>query len=633
MNLQRFNWLGRIGIGGRLFLAFALIASMTVLVSSLSTNTHLKLRDKLNLLAQQDIPGLEAAAKLNNISRLLVAKAPVLVTADSNLRRQQAMTELNLAIADMDMLMSSLPDYDHYFRELIAQINNSLILLNQSVERRDQLHQHLLEQLQQVYPLFEQLIANLQQRSASQHSQQIINNLYYFAGLVEKIGNDSSFNELDYTFLRLEKIATKIKQQLDSNSIANNHKELVDGINQLLQFGSRGGQLFLLQNEQLNLRYQQSFFLQNSHQHIQQLARQVNLYSAQTNTRISSSLQRAIGSINQNIKSNLLLSIVSLLIAGAISWFYVRRDVLQRILELQHNMRSIASAKLDTKIRIVGNDEVSSMARDLKHFQQTAIAVEQTNRRLAAEIQERILAEQQLKSAQNELVQAAKLAALGQLSVGITHEISQPLTAIASHLHIAELRIKKNQLAEVHHSHQKIKFLLNKVTLITRHLKSFARKAGTELLAVDLNQVINDTVELMAGQLQDQGCQLSYTPLDHSALALAEPIRLEQVLVNLLSNAIDAVESNELRLIDISVSTSAKQITIAVQDNGIGIAPDLLDSIFDPFYTQKQDGEGLGLGLSISYNIVQDFGGQIKVSSQLGQGSCFSLSLQLAETK
>lgn len=625
MKLYKLNWLHRLGIGGRLFLAFVLISSITILVGSLSTNTHLNLRDQLHRLSQQDIPGLDAATKLNDISRLIVATAPVLVTADSNTLRRQAMSELNTAISKMDRLMSNLPGYDHYFRELIAQINNSLNLLNQSVERRELLHQNLLTQSQRVYPLFLDTITQLKHQPAT-----VTNNLYYFAGMLEKISNDSSFNELDYTFIRLEKIAGQIRRQL-SRSENTHQPQLTIAIERLLQYGDRSGPLFSLQNEQLDLRYQQSFLLQNSHQHIQQLARQVNLYSAQTNTRISNSLQQAITSINSNIQSNLLLSVFSLLIAGAISWFYVRRNVLQRILELQHNMRSIACAKLDTKIRIIGNDEVSSMARDLTHFQKTAIAVEQTNRRLEAEIQERILAEQQLKSTQNELIQAAKLAALGQLSVGITHEISQPLTAIASHLHIAELRIKNNQLDDASHSHQKIKYLLNKITLITRHLKSFARKAGTELLAVNLAPVITDAIDLMTSQLQEHNCQLDYIAPSHPILVLAEPIRLEQVLINLLSNAIDAIKPCQSRQIKIKVVSGSERITISVQDSGIGIAADQLDSIFDPFYSHKQDGEGLGLGLSISYNIVQDFGGQIKVSSELGRGSCFTLSLQLAE--
>jgi len=624
----------RLGIGGRLFLAFVLISSITIVASGLSTSTFLDLRDRLHLLGQQDIAGLDAAARLNDKSRLIVATAPILVTAESNLLRRQAMQELNEAITSMDKLMRNLPDYDNYFRELIAQINNSLILLNQSVERRQQLHQELLEESQHIYPLLKQINASLQlylQWPDQQGKVVVINQLYYFAGLVEKVGNDPSFNELDYTFLRLEEIGRKIQVQLQRAPTQFASSELAAQIDTLLEFGSRRGNLFLLQNQQLELAYQQSFFLQNSLQHIHQLAAQVNLYTDTTNRRISSSLQRAITSINRNMNSVLLLSLISLVAACAISWFYVRRNVLQRIKELQQNMRSIASAKLDTQIRILGNDEVSAMAVDLQHFQQTAIAVERTNQALAAEIEERILAEQQLQFAQNELIQAAKLAALGQLSVGITHEINQPLTAVTSHLHSAGLHLQKHNTEAVQRSHEKIKYLINKVSVITRQLKSFARKAATELSAVDLQPVINDAIDLMANQLREQQCQLNYSGSATTPKVLAEAIRLEQVLVNLLSNALDAVQNTPQPRIDIIVSAKNSELWIEVRDNGVGISAAQLADIFDPFYTNRESGEGLGLGLSISYNIVQDFGGQIRVTSEPGTGSCFSVILKIAE--
>ena len=630
-NTQRMY---RLGIGGRLFLAFVLISSITIVASGLSTNTFLDLRNRLQLLGQQDIAGLDAAAKLNDKSRLIVATAPILVTAESNLLRRQAMQELNDAITSMDKLMRNLPDYDNYFRELIAQINNSLILLNQSVEHRQQLHQQLLQESQQVYPLLKQINADLQQYlqwPGEQGKLVVINQLYYFAALVEKVGNDPSFNELDYTFLRLEEIGREIQQQLQRAPAGLSRSDLGTKIETLLEFGSRRGSLFLLQNQQLELAYQQSFFLQNALQHIHQLAAQVNLYTDTTNQRISSSLQRAITSINRNMTSVLLLSLISLGAACAISWFYVRRNVLQRIKELQQNMRSIASAKLDTQIRILGNDEVSAMAVDLQYFQQTAIAVERTNQALAAEIEERILAEQQLKSTQNELVQAAKLAALGQLSVGITHEINQPLTAVTSHLHSAGLHLQNHNTDAVQRSHQKIKYLIDKVSVITRQLKSFARKAATELSAVDLQPVITDAIDLMANQLREQHCQLNYSATVDTPKVLAEAIRLEQVLVNLLSNALDAVQNSPLPRIDLTVLVTTSELWIEVRDNGVGISNGQLENIFDPFYTNRESGEGLGLGLSISYNIVQDFGGQIKVTSELGTGSCFSVILKLAE--
>ncbi|MFT7698018.1 MAG: phosphoglycerate-specific signal transduction histidine kinase, partial [Reinekea sp.] len=159
------SWLKHIGIGGRLFLAFVLISSITLLASALTTNTYLQLRERLLLLKHQDIPWLDAAAKLNDKSRLIVATAPLLMTSDSNFSRLQAMQELSVAIDEMDSLMRSLPDYNSYFRELIVQIHNGLTLLNQSVERSEQIRKELDQQSQLLYPLFQPLISALELNS------------------------------------------------------------------------------------------------------------------------------------------------------------------------------------------------------------------------------------------------------------------------------------------------------------------------------------------------------------------------------------------------------------------------------------------------------------------------------------
>tara|TARA_R110000744_G_scaffold22600_14_gene57802 strand:+ start:4096 stop:5988 length:1893 start_codon:yes stop_codon:yes gene_type:complete len=629
MGIPTFFWLRNIGIGGRLFLAFVLISSITIVASGLATNTYLQLSDRLLLLKLQDIPGLDAAARLNDKSRLIVATAPLLVTSDASISRENTMNALSSAISEMDALMRNLPDYNRYFLELITQIKNSLTLLNQSVERREVIRLELAKQSSFVFPLFEGLIGQVDQLDRTPELEQVMRRLYYFSGLIEKVSNDASFNELDYTFLRLERLGDEITQYL--STLPQVPQELHQSLLNLIMMSSRQGALFQLKNEELDLLYQQSFLLENSQQHIQQLAAQINQYTNYTNTSIRGSLEGAIKSINSSIRNILLLSLISLSVACAISWFYVRRNVLQRIIELQQNMRAIASSQLDTQIRIVGHDEVSSMARDLQYFQQTAREVERTNQILAAEIEERVAAEAQLKAAQNELVQAGKLAALGQLGVGITHEINQPLTAIASHLHTAGRHMEQGQIDKAQNSLDKIRQLLTKITRITKHLKAFARVAGTELTPVCLEMVIQDAIELMSNQIQEQHCTLSYQPTDSKIFVLAEPIRLEQVMVNLISNAVDALSSSPLKQLSILVYEHDDKIMIDVKDTGIGIEEDNLDQIFDPFFTQKEVGQGLGLGLSISYNIVQDFGGQIRVTSTPEDGSRFTLELKKAE--
>jgi two-component system C4-dicarboxylate transport sensor histidine kinase DctB len=558
-----------------------------------------------------------------------VATAPLLVTSDASISRENTMNALSDAISEMDALMRNLPDYNRYFLELITQIKNSLTLLNQSVERREVIRLEIAKQSSFVFPLFEGLIDQVDQLDRTPELEQVMRRLYYFSGLIEKVSNDASFNELDYTFLRLERLGYEITQYL--NALPQVPQKLHQSLLNLIMMSSRQGELFQLKNEELDLQYQQSFLLENSQQHIQQLAAQINQYTNYTNTSIRGSLEGAIKSINSSIRNILLLSLISLSVACAISWFYVRRNVLQRIIELQQNMRAIASSQLDTQIRIVGHDEVSSMARDLQYFQQTAREVERTNQILAAEIEERVAAEAQLKAAQNELVQAGKLAALGQLGVGITHEINQPLTAIASHLHTAGRHMEQGQIGKAQNSLDKIRQLLTKITRITKHLKAFARVAGTELTPVCLEMVIQDAIELMSNQIQEQHCTLSYQATDSKIFVLAEPIRLEQVMVNLISNAVDALSSSPLKQLSIIVYEHDDKIMIDVKDTGIGIEEDNLEQIFDPFFTQKEVGQGLGLGLSISYNIVQDFGGQIRVTSTPENGSRFTLELKKAE--
>ena len=629
------SWLKHIGIGGRLFLAFVLISSITILASGLSTNTYLQLRERLLLLKHQDIPGLDAAARLNDKSRLIVATAPLLVTGDSTFSRLKAMDELTKSIDEMDTLMRNLPGYNSYFRELIMQIYNGLALLYQSVERLEQIRYEFNENSRLLFPLFQQLISALEVPSDSITQESlagVINRLYYFSALFEKVRNDTTYNELDYSYLRLKNLSDQIEQlltQLPENSLS---EFRLEGIQRLLVIGSTRGDLFRLKNEELDLLYQQSYLLENSQGHVQQLAAQVNRYTNQTNESISNSLVSAISSINNSIRSILLLSLASLIIAGSISWFYVRSNVLQRISELQRNMRAIASAQLDTRIHIRGNDEVSSMARDLKHFQNTAIEVKRTNQKLSAEINERIAAEAQLKLAQNELVQAGKLAALGQLSVGITHEINQPLTAISSHLHTVGRRLEKQQTEQAVVSLGKIRMLLDKVAGITRHLKAFAREAGAELSPVDLDDVIGEALDLLSNRLKEQQCQLNYVPGAKGLSVSAEPIRLEQVLVNLISNSVDAMDNCQTPTLDIRVSENGDEVKIDISDSGIGIPENQIAMIFDPFFTQKEVGKGLGLGLSISYNIIQDFGGRIRVKSTQDLGSCFTLILQKVKT-
>ncbi|MBB1487381.1 ATP-binding protein [Oceanospirillum sediminis] len=620
-----------LGIGGRLALAFALIAAMSLLAAGLARQTSSTLEKQLDDLRGSDISVLATAALLNDTNRRVVASVPRIVTAESAYNRREARLQLDQALQDMKRLMQDLPDYDNYFRDISSQISNSVGLLYLAVEHREKLVWQGYGERQLLFPLYQGLIRQLEHRQTLNPGNRIwpalLRRIEYLAGLAEKIANDSSFNELDYTFLRLESLSDDIRallKRLPNNALTFQQQQQLD---HLLMMASRQGELFRIKNDELDFRYQESYLMRVSQDHIRQLAIQIGHYTLQVNDNIDEEIEKVSAALERNSRLALTLSLISLFVAAGVSWWYVRQNVLGRIRYLQSCMRAIAAGELATEVSIRGRDEVATMGRDLQHFQQTALKEARIQRQLQSEIQERLMAERQLRKTQEELIQAGKLAALGQLSVAITHEINQPLTAISSHLHTAGRWLDNDRPDRARNSLDKIKILLEKTAGITRHLRGFARKSDSDNSAVRLLPVINAAIELVSPKA---GFVNIARNCPEHLYVMAEPIRLEQVLVNVLSNALDAVSGREMPRIRLDVSQHAGLVDIAVTDNGCGIAPELIGQIFDPYYTDKAPEAGLGLGLAISYNIMQDFNGQILVHSEPEQGSCFTLQLHNA---
>ncbi|HYF88554.1 ATP-binding protein [Azospirillum sp.] len=259
-----------------------------------------------------------------------------------------------------------------------------------------------------------------------------------------------------------------------------------------------------------------------------------------------------------------------------------------------------------------------------------------TNNRLERAIAEHQRTERELREAQAELVQAGKLAALGQLAAGVGHELNQPLAAIRSYAHNGRKLIGLGRVEEAGANLGKIADLTARMANITNHLKRFARRPDARLGAVELEPVIQGALSLFGNRLREEVVAVELQLPDTAAplRVRAEEVRLEQVLVNLLSNALDAVAGAPVRRILIRAEAVEKgegeegdAVRIEVRDSGPGIAADPVEQIFDPFFTTKPVGTGLGLGLSISYNIVRDFGGVLSVAESGPGGTAFVLTL------
>ncbi len=234
-----------------------------------------------------------------------------------------------------------------------------------------------------------------------------------------------------------------------------------------------------------------------------------------------------------------------------------------------------------------------------------------------------------LRTAQDGLVQSAKLAALGQMSAALAHEINQPLTAQRTQLATLRLLLDHGRVDDAHKALGPLDAMLTRMAALTGHLKTFARKSPSGLRErLDLAAVVDQSLHLLEARLRDE--QISTTlHLARPAWVQGDAIRLEQVLINLLRNALDAMADKPLKHLEIRIEADQHLWRLTVADSGGGIASENLNNVFDPFFTTKPVGDGLGLGLAVSFAIVHEHGGRLSVANIPG-GALFTLTLPIA---
>lgn len=262
----------------------------------------------------------------------------------------------------------------------------------------------------------------------------------------------------------------------------------------------------------------------------------------------------------------------------------------------------------------------------MQRFQQESADLRQLNLRLQREIAERERVQKTLEVAEQTIAQSSKLAALGQMSAAVSHELNQPLAAMKTYLAGARLLLGRNRPDEALVSFHRIDDLLERMGAITRQLKSYARKGGDSLVPVNLNSAIGAVLSMMELQLKQEAVHIIRRATETPIWVLGDRVRIEQVLVNLLRNAIDATQGVVDPEIEIRLA-GGEHATLTVRDNGYGV--DDLDALFEPFYTTKQPGEGVGLGLAISSGIVTDLGGRLLVRNVEDGGALFEMQLPI----
>jgi len=236
---------------------------------------------------------------------------------------------------------------------------------------------------------------------------------------------------------------------------------------------------------------------------------------------------------------------------------------------------------------------------------------------------------QQLRDTQDQLVHSAKLAAIGQLAAGVTHELNQPLAAIRTLSENAEILIDRSLPDVARDNMRDITDLVDRLNGITAQLKQFARKSSVNLQPIPLGISLHNSLQVVGHRIRKGYVVVDIRMPEEDFYVSGDAARLEQVFINLISNAIDATSHVEEPSIGISASRSGDTVLVAFKDNGVGLSEEVMSHLFEPFFTTKEVGEGLGLGLAISTGIINEFGGTLTASSRVGSGAEFLIKLPI----
>jgi histidine kinase len=246
--------------------------------------------------------------------------------------------------------------------------------------------------------------------------------------------------------------------------------------------------------------------------------------------------------------------------------------------------------------------------------------------------------------AEQQLIHAGKMATLGEMATGIAHELNQPLSVIKTASNFCLKKINGNEIIEdkdLYTMLEKIDRNVNRSANIISHMRQFARKSDVVLAEVQINDVLKRAFDIFSQQLKVRGIDVAWNIEQNLPTIMADPSRLEQVFINLLLNARDAIEEKwwspepamGLKKITLNTTLEGNTVVVEVRDTGVGVSEDIADKLFEPFFTTKEVGKGTGLGLSISYGIIKDCQGDIKVTMNEQGETCFRITFPAKEPK
>lgn len=629
---ERFDRPGhRIGIGGRLGFAFLLSALLAVIACIIGWLSYERLSLSIRQIGEDDLPATISAGRLAQLGGAIIASAPALTQAETADDVERTSHRIAQSLADMRIILDAAAFGDlrrvqqivEPFSETLSAIRTATLAAlamrrqNEGLLRELRaLHSDFVDEAEPLVDdarfIVQSLLEDIEKRqsepgAASEIARQmrkadailqisLHSNLAI--GLISRISTVASVEHLDTDMHFLAETIDQIRGQLPAITDASDTITLRQILLRLFEIADPQAGLPSVRRQELQQRKLTDDLLGRNRSQIADLDRELAGILASASRRASLSGEAAAASIQLGRNLQLVIAVIAVLASLIVGFVYVRSNLIRRIHSLADAARALAEGRRTDAIAIHGSDELTDVARAMERFRQ----------------------------AQDGLVQSAKLAALGNLSAGIAHEINQPLNAIRTHAHNAIILQERGDSAGLTRSLRKIESLITRTAQVISHLRRFARRPDTTVTAVSVADATEGAVMLLGGRIKETRTVI-IRDIPPGLQVFAEEIRLEQVLVNLLANALDAMAGSAHGEVRIVGQREDGVVRISVIDTGPGISAEVAESLFDPFVTSKPVGAGMGLGLTISYNIIRDFGGSLQALSGTSGGH-FVLTLK-----
>lgn len=340
----------------------------------------------------------------------------------------------------------------------------------------------------------------------------------------------------------------------------------------------------------------------------------------------------AIGAAQKQLVWTTIILIVIIAVVAAV---FVQRVVHRPVFQLHEGTRRIARGDLETRIEVRGGHELAQLADAFNRMVEELSAARRTVTEWSQKLEEKVAQKtEELRRAQHQVLHMEKMASLGKLSASVAHELNNPLAGMLIYARLVKREICEQPLdSEVREELERYLSLVeqecSRCGEIVKNLLVFARRTGKEMAPIDLNEIVERSLMLVRHHLEIRGVRLKSELLHDNREIVADADQLQQALLALLVNAVEAMDpaADVEGELTVRLHGNSQEVQIDVGDTGAGIPPETLPHIFEPFFSTKEGESGVGLGLAVVYGIVHRHGGTIDVESELGRGTTFRVRL------